>query len=232
MSSHTMIQLEAADGHRLEAYCARPTPSSTSPAAALVVVQELFGVNGHIRSLCDRFAAEGYLAIAPALYDRVETAAELPYGPDGVARGREIRKHIDDDTALMDVRAAAERACAEVGAAGKVGVIGYCWGGTLAWLAAARFRNIAAAVGYYGSGIAGYLNERPKVPLMLHFGLKDAHIPVSDVEKIKAAVADTPIYQYDAGHGFNCDDRASYDPASARLANERTREFLAKHLLK
>jgi len=218
------VKLAAQDGQQLGAYLARPVQP---PTAAVVVLQEVFGVNAHIRSLCDRYAAEGYLAIAPALYDRVEPGIELPYGPEGVARGREIRKLVPDATAMLDVEAAV-RHVAGLGI-GRIAVVGFCWGGTLAWLAAARL-PVVAAVAYYGSGIATYLHEPPKVPVMLHFGDKDAHIPLTDVQKIRAAFPQVPIHLYDATHGFNCDDRAAYHAPSAGRANDRTLQFLAEHL--
>lgn len=218
------MELTAADGHRFQAYCARP---AGAPRGAMVVVQEIFGVNAHIRSLCDRFAAEGYLALAPALYDRVERGVELAYGPEGVARGREVRQRVTDDMAMLDVAASVTCARAE---AGRVGVIGFCWGGTLAWLSACRLGKVSAAVAYYGTNIAGYVNEAPKVPVLLHFGEQDSHIPPAHVEKIRAAYPAIELHLYPAGHGFNCDDRAAYEPASARQAWERTLAFLAHHL--
>jgi carboxymethylenebutenolidase len=225
-----MIELEAADGHRSGAYLAMPRHSTPAPRAALVVLQEVFGVNGHIRSLCDRAAALGYLGLAPSLYDRVEPGVELAYGAEGVARGREIRTQVSDEIAMRDVAAAVEEARRRVVPGGKVGVIGYCWGGTLAWLAAARLPQVAAAVGYYGSGIAGHLAESPRVPVLLHFGARDAHIPLADVEKIRSTYPEVPIHVYDAGHGFNCDERPSYEPVSAIQAQARTTTFLARSL--
>jgi len=221
------LELQAADGHSLSAYCAQP---SDTPRAALVIVQEVFGVNGHIRNLCERWAAEGYLAIAPALYDRVARGVELAYGPDGVARGRDIRTQVSDEIALRDVEAAVDHAARALGDGIKVGVVGFCWGGTLAWLAATRLQKVAAAVAYYGTGIAGYVNEGPLMPVMLHFGAQDANIPPADVARIRAAHPELPAFIYEAGHGFSCDDRAAYDAPSAASALERTRAFLAQHL--
>lgn len=218
------VKLTAQDGQQLEAYVAQPARPAT---AAVVVLQEVFGVNAHIRSLCDRYAAEGYLAIAPALYDRVEPGIELPYGPEGVARGRQIREQVPDATAMLDVEAAVHH-LADLGLR-RVAVIGFCWGGTLAWLAAAHL-PVTAAVAYYGTGIAANVHEVPMVPVLLHFGEKDAHIPVTDVQKIRAAYPQVPIHVYDASHGFNCDDRAAYHAPSAGQANERTMQFLAQRL--
>lgn len=221
------IELTAADGHRLGAYCARPAHPAR---AGIVVLQEVFGVNAHIRSICDRLAALGYLAVAPALYDRTERDVQLAYGPDGVARGRAIRQQVDDETAMRDVAAAVEAVAAQVGPQGSVGVIGFCWGGTLAWLAAARLPRVDAAVAFYGTGIAAHVGEAPRAPVLLHFGRQDPNIPAADVARIRAASPQLPVHEYDAGHGFNCDDRAAYEPASARLAWERTTAFFAQQL--
>lgn len=221
------LELAAADGHRLGAYAAHP---AAAPQAGIVVLQEVFGVNAHIRSICDRLAALGYLAVAPALYDRAERDVQLAYGPEGVARGRAIRQQVNDEVAMRDVAAALDAVAAQCGPQGKVGVIGFCWGGTLAWLAAARLASVDAAVAFYGTGIAGYLAEAPRARVQLHFGRQDGNIPPADVAKIHAAFPAVPLHEYDAGHGFNCDDRAAYEPASAKLAWERTVRFFAERL--
>jgi carboxymethylenebutenolidase len=218
------LELTAGDGHRLQAYCARPR---LTPRGAMVVIQEIFGVNTHIRSVCERLAADGFLSIAPALYDRAERGIELAYGPEGVARGREMRQQVTDDMAMLDVAATVAWA---KGQGLKVGVIGFCWGGTLAWLSAARLAQVSAAVAYYGTNIAGYAHEAPKVPVLLHFGEEDQHIPMPHVEKIRAAHPAIETHLYPAGHGFNCEDRASFEPASARQAWDRTQAFLATHV--
>jgi carboxymethylenebutenolidase len=218
------LELTAGDGHRFQTYCARPR---LAPRGAVVVIQEIFGVNAHIRAVCDRFTADGFVAIAPSLYDRAERGVELAYGPEGVARGREVRQQVTDDMAMLDVAATVAWAR---GQGHKAGVIGFCWGGTLAWLAAARLAQVSAAVAYYGTNIAGYVQEAPKVPVLLHFGEQDQHIPPPHVEKIRAAHPAIDMHLYPAGHGFNCDERASYEPASARLAWERTQAFLAAHV--
>ncbi|WP_213764921.1 dienelactone hydrolase family protein [Caballeronia sp. dw_19] len=222
------IHLQADDGHAFQAWCAAP---DSPPRGAVVIVQEVFGVNQHIRQVCERFAGEGYLAVAPALYDRVERDCELPYGPEGVARGIAIRKQISDALALRDLAAAIayvgeQRGVAESG----VGVIGFCWGGTLAWLAATRLAGIDAAVCYYGTGIAGYVSEQPGVPVMLHFGEQDKNIPAADVELIESRHPDLEVFRYPAGHGFNCDDRPAYDAASASQAMARTLRLLSETL--
>lgn len=217
------MRLRAEDGHEFEAY----TAGAHSQKRALIIVQEIFGVNGHIRSVANDYANQGFYAIAPALFDRVQRNLELGYGPDDRKKGMQVATQVGMETALKDVAASLKYAQEKTG--GKVGVIGYCWGGTLAWLAATRLQP-AAAVGYYGGQIAKYAAEKPHCPVMLHFGKKDAHIPISDIEIIQKHNAGVPVYLYDAGHGFNCDQRESFDPASAALARERTLEFLRKNL--
>ena len=221
------VKLTAADGHTLDAYVAEP---AGEPRAALVVVQEIFGVNGHIRSVTDHFAAEGYLAIAPALFDRKERGVDLGYEGADMQKAMTLIPKTPEDMqhALTDVAAAVAYVQDEYRT--KVGVVGYCWGGTIAWLAAAEL-PITAAVGYYGGMIAKFLEDAPKVPIILHFGKKDDHIPMEDIEKIRAAYPEVPVYLYDdAGHGFNCSVRGSYDAPSAKEALERTLAFFAEHL--
>jgi carboxymethylenebutenolidase len=215
--------LTAADGHEFSAYVARPTGE---PLAALVVIQEIFGVNRHIRSVADGYAADGFLAVAPALFDRIERGLELGYEGEDHRRAMSLMPRLSPEKAMLDV-AAAMAFAADTGK--KVGVIGYCFGGTLAWVAAARLHP-AAAVGYYGGRIGNYVAEKPTAPVMLHFGKQDAHIPPQEVEKIHAAHPSVEIYWYDAGHGFNCDARASFEPTSAHLARQRSLDFLRKHL--
>ncbi len=216
------IELTAADGHRLGAYLARP---AGAPKAGLVVVQEIFGVNRHIRAVTEGFAADGYLAIAPALFDRRERGLELGYEAEDVARGRELKAATSWEEAAQDVAAAITA----VTDAGPVGVIGYCWGGSIAWLAACRL-PVAAAVGYYGGQIRELSGETPRCPVLLHFGAQDAAIPLEDVDEVRRLHPEVPIHLYPAGHGFNCDLRGSYHPESAALARERSLAFLAEHL--
>ncbi|MDJ0971305.1 MAG: dienelactone hydrolase family protein [Kiloniellales bacterium] len=216
------IELTAADGHRLGAYLARP---AGAPKAGLVVVQEIFGINRHIRAVTEGFAADGYLAIAPALFDRREHGLELGYEAEDVARGRELKAATSWEEAAQDVGAAIE-AAAE---AGPVGVVGYCWGGSIAWLAACRL-PVAAAVGYYGGQVRELSGETPRCPVLLHFGDQDAAIPLDDVDEVRRLHPEVPIHLYPAGHGFNCDLRGSYHAESAALARERSLAFLAEHL--
>ena len=216
-----MIELTAADGHRLQAYRAGPASAGKS----LVVIQEIFGINGHMRHVCDAFAAEGYAVVAPALFDRVGPGLELGYGADDVVRGRELRSKIGDEAVMHDVEAAA-------GALeGVRGIVGYCWGGTVAWWGATRSGSFKAAIGWYGGGIAVARTEPTRCPVQLHFGEKDAGIPLADVDAIREAQPGVEIFVYPgAQHGFGCSDRGSYQPAAAALAQERTLGFLAEHL--
>jgi carboxymethylenebutenolidase len=216
------IALTTGDGHALAAYIARPD----GPArAGLVVCQEIFGVNAHIRTVCDGFAGEGYLAIAPALFDRLERDVELGYGDGDAAHGRALRTALAWDDVMLDVGAAAE----EVRTGTGVGVIGYCWGGSVAWLTACRL-EVAAAVSYYGGQVHEHRAETPGCPVQFHFGNKDPIIPNDHVEEIAALHPDIPLFTYDAGHGFDCTPRPDYDPKAAALARQRTLAFLSEHL--
>jgi carboxymethylenebutenolidase len=217
------VTLKTADGHELSAYVARP---DGEPKAGLVVVQEIFGVNRHIRSVADGYAKGGFLAVAPALFDRIERGVELAYEGADMQKAMSFIPKLDAEKSLADVAAAAAFAAGATGK--KVGVIGYCYGGTIAWLAAARLG--LPAVGYYGGQIARFAAEKPCVPVLLHFGRLDAHIPPEEVEKIHAANPEVEIHWYDAGHGFNCDARGSYNKESAQLARERSLSFLKKQL--
>jgi carboxymethylenebutenolidase len=217
------IDLTPADGVKIAGYRADP---AGRPRGGLVVVQEIFGVNSHIRAVCDGFAADGYLAVAPALFDRQERNVDLGYTDADVARGRDIRGGAKTDLALADI--AAARAVAAT--AGRVGVIGYCWGGLLAWLAAARVSGFSCAIAYYGGGMPDAASERPKVPVLAHFGEQDGHIPVAGVKALAAAHPEMGVHFYPAGHGFNCDQRGSYHAESAKLARERTLAFLREHV--
>jgi carboxymethylenebutenolidase len=219
-----MIELKTKDGQTISAYRAEP---AGKPRGGLVVLQEIWGVNSHIRNVADGYAAEGFLVIAPALFDRVERGVTMDeYTQETMQKGFGYMQKVDADKALIDIRAAVEAASA----GGKVGVVGFCFGGRMAWLTASRVDGVAASVPYYGGGVPGLASEKPRVPVMLHFGELDQHIPVSSVEEFKKAHPTLPVHLYAADHGFNCDQRASWDAAAAKLARERTLEFLHKHV--
>ena len=221
------FSLTAADNFKLGAYRAEP---SGPPKGGIVVVQEIFGVNHHIRAVCDRFAAEGYSAVAPAIFDRQHPNFESGYSPDEIANARKFVANPDWAAMMKDVQAAID----DAKKSGPTGIIGYCLGGSIAFLAAARLGGLSAAIGYYGGQIAKNADEKPKVPTQLHFGEKDASIPMSDVEMIKQKRGgDCEIFVYpNAQHGFFCDERGSYDEASAKLAWQRSLAFLQQHLEK
>ena len=210
------VDLTASDAHRLGAYLAEP---ARRPRGGIVVIQEIFGVTQHIRDVADQYAAAGYLSIAPALFDRVEAGVDVAY--NDVQRAMTYAKAMQTDKVMLDLQSAIER----IAVAGRTGVVGYCWGGTMAYIAAARL-NIAAAVAYYGGGIDSHLGEKPRVPVMFHYGEHDTHIPATSIDKVKAAYPQGTYHLYPAGHGFNCTHRASYEPTCAGLAFDRSLEFL------
>lgn len=219
------ITLATADGTELSAHLAEP---AGEPLGAVVVIQEIFGVNDHIRSVADGYASRGYLAIAPALFDRVRPGVELGYDQEGIDVGRDIAFGMD----MADVMAGVEAAVDAVSHAGKVGIVGYCWGGSICYVASARLADkLSAASGYYGGQIMPYLEEEPTVPLVLHFGELDAGIPLENVEAIAERWGHVDVHVYDgAGHGFNCDARGSYDEGAAAVALDRTMAHFATHL--
>jgi len=217
------LRLATDDGHNLHAYRAGPEDA----ARGLVVVQEIFGVNRHMRRVCDAFAAEGYAVVCPALFDRVERGIELGYGPDDVARGRELRGKVAPEQTLADITGAAHA----LPASAKRGIVGYCWGGTVAWWGATRTGLFAAAVAWYGGGIAAAKDETPRCPVQLHFGEVDKSIPLADVEAIRAAQPGVEVFVYSgAGHGFGCEERGDYRASDAEVAQERTLAFFGRHL--
>jgi carboxymethylenebutenolidase len=220
------IKLTASDNFQLGGYRADPT---TRPRAAVVVIQEIFGVNHHIRAVCDRLAAEGCVAIAPAIFDRVERNFQSGYSPDEVAVARKFVANPDWAAMLRDTQAAIDA----VKDIGPVGIIGFCLGGSIAYAAATKLSGLSAAIGYYGGAIVRFADDRPKVPTQLHFGGNDTGIPPGDVETIRAKRPEVEIYIYPgAQHGFHCDERASYDKASADIAWPRSLAFFARHLRK
>jgi carboxymethylenebutenolidase len=229
------VKLTASDGHELSAYVAHP---ATAPIGALVVIQEIFGVNEHIRSVADGYAKDGFLVIAPALFDRFEKGVELKYDGSDMQKAFELYGKLKPELALKDVAAAFHHVKDE----GKaVGVIGYCYGGFMSWLSATRGETEkmqpACAVGYYAGGIGNVATEEPSCPVMLHFGANDSHIGPEQIEAVRAAHGshdegdEVKIFVYDgAEHGFNCDMRGSYNPEAAKLARERSLEFLKANI--
>jgi carboxymethylenebutenolidase len=214
--------LMARDGHEFRAWLAAPKGPSKG---AIVVLQEIFGVNPHIRAVTDSFAAEGYVAIAPSLFDRVRMGIEMGYSDKEMQEGRGYVMQLKQDQTLKDISAAI----AVTKHAGRVGVVGYCWGGRMAYLSACEL-PISCSVAYYGGGIAQMLDKKPKVPVMYHFGERDKHITLDDVAKIKAAHPEGTYYIYPADHGFNCDQRGSFDAESAALARKRTLAFFSRYV--
>jgi carboxymethylenebutenolidase len=217
------IELKPEGAGPIRAWRADP---SGKPRGGVVVIQEIFGVNSHIRSVTDKFAAEGYLAVAPAIFEHVEPNFEVGYDAASRERGIAIMNKVDHEQILRDAAAAIQ--VAKEG--GKVGIVGFCLGGTVAWAAAGQLSGLSAAVGYYGGGIIGRKDLKPKVPTLLHFGDKDAHIPIPGVKEVATAHPDVEVHIYPADHGFNCDQRDSYDAPSAALAWTRSLEFLKKHI--
>ncbi len=221
MSEFTTLM--ARDGHEFNAWLAAP---AGKPRGAVVIIQEIFGVNAHIRAVTDSYAAEGYVAIAPALFDRVRKGIELGYTPDAMKEGFGYVQQLRPEKTLLDLAASI----AVVKHAGRVGVVGFCWGGRMAYVSACEL-PIACAVAYYGGGIVQQLGKTPNCPVLYHFGGKDTHIPASDIEQIRAADHRGTFHIYpDADHGFNCDMRGSFNAAAAQLARQRTLAFLAQHL--
>jgi carboxymethylenebutenolidase len=217
------IILTASDGFKLGAWRADP---AGPPRGGIVVIQEIMGVNHHIRAMTDLYAAQGYLALAPALFDRAEPNYDSGYDGPSIQRGMGIAGKLDRAKMLLDATAAIDY----VRSAGKVGIVGYCMGGTVAYLAACRLPGLSAASCYYGGGVLAAKDESPRVPTILHFGSKDAHIPVAGVKEFEALHPDLPVYVYDADHGFNCDERGSYDAPSAALARQRSFDFFKREI--
>ena len=210
------ITLTASDGHKLGAYLCE---AEGECKGSVIVAQEIFGVNVHIRDVAERYAALGYKTIAPALYDRQERDFETGYEPDDIARGRDFKAGANEN--LNGVMADMDAAYAAVSDMGKVAVTGFCWGGFVVWLAACRM-NIQAASGYYGGGIIDFIDEKPKCPTILHFGERDHSISLDDVDVIANSHPDVAVNIYEADHGFHCDMRGSFDPRAANIAGMRT----------
>ena len=222
--------LKAADGFSVPAYVAQP---AGKPRGAVVVLQEIFGVNSHIRAVADRFAAEGYLAVAPATFERVQAGVELGYLDADMSAGSGLKTAVSalpGAGVLQDIQAAIDHAAQASG--GKVGIVGFCWGGLLTWQAACTLEGLAAAVPYYGGGITATaeIARQPQCPVMAHFGDQDHWIPMEGIQAFSKAHPEVEVHVYPASHGFNCDQRGSYNEAAARLAHERTLAFFAARL--
>tara|TARA_X000000368_G_scaffold380159_1_gene335780 strand:- start:1962 stop:2636 length:675 start_codon:yes stop_codon:yes gene_type:complete len=221
-----MTTVTATDGHQFDVYLKQP--SMDIPKGLVVVVQEIFGVNDHIRSVVDRYAELGYIAVAPSLFDRIKKNVELNYDEEGIEVGRKIAfEDLSMDQVMMDIEATID-----LPYPGEVGIVGYCWGGSICYVAAARLSDkISAASGYYGGQIMPHLEEEPKAPLMLHFGAEDTGIPLENVHAIAERWPQINVHVYEnSGHGFNCDARGSYEESSAELALERTLQHFAQHV--
>jgi len=218
------IKLKSADGFEFDAWEAKPQGDCRG---AVVVIQEVFGVNSHIRSVADGYAADGFYTVAPAIFDRVEPGIELGYEGADLERGIDLAfGKLEMAQTLADVQAAIDHAAQY----GKVGIVGYCFGGLLTWLAACQLQNLAAASSYYGGGVPDQANLDPQCPIILHFGERDAHIPMDSVNRFIDRHPKLAVFTYDADHGFNCDQRASYDARAAAQARERTLEFFVRNL--
>ena len=222
------IDLTAKDGFTFPAYVAEP---AGKPKGAVVVVQEIFGVNSHIRAVADGYAADGYLAIAPATFHRAKQGVELGYAEDDMKAGAALKAAVEGLPApgvLQDLQAAVDH----VSKAGKVGIVGYCYGGLLTWRSACALDGLSAAAPYYGGGMTtpDEIARHPKVPVMCHFGDKDKHISVESVRAFEKAHPEVEVHLYAADHGFNCDQRASYNASAAKTARERTLDFFQHHL--
>lgn len=215
------IQIPTQGMHCIGAWLARPV---AAPTGGVVVVQEIFGVNAHIRRVVERFAEHGFTAIAPAVFDHVEADVELDYDEAGVQRGRALAAETGFERAVAAVASAAEA----IASAGRVAAVGFCWGGTVAFLANTRLG--LPAVSYYGGRTVPFLHEHPQAPLLLHFGERDPIIPPEHLAEHRKALPEAEIHVYPAGHGFNCDQRGDYDADSARLAEQRSIEFLRRVL--
>jgi carboxymethylenebutenolidase len=224
------ISLQAADGFSVPAYVAQP---QGKPRGAIVVVQEIFGVNSHIRSVADRFAVEGYLAVAPSTFERVKPGVELGYTEADMNAGFALKTAVDalpGAGVLQDIQAAIDHAAQAGG--GKVGIVGFCWGGLLTWRAACLLKGLSAAVVYYGGGITAEdeIARQPQCPVLAHFGDQDHWIPMEGIQVFGKAHPEVEVHVYPANHGFNCDQRGSYNEAAANLARARSLAFFADKL--
>ena len=217
-----LIEITAKDNHRFSAYISQP---SRKPKAGIVIIQEIFGVNTHIKEVTDLYASKGYLCIAPSLFDRIEKNVTLNYDENGISKGRNLKELCDKD-ALKDI----EASISVVSSAGKVAVIGYCWGGSLSWRIGCESSNLSASICYYGGDIPKLKDLEPKCKVLTHFGELDKGIPINDVKIFEETRPDVLTYTYPADHGFNCDHRSQYNKTCANIAFERTLKFLEQNL--
>ena len=225
-----LVQLKAADGTHIPAYEARP---AGKPRGAMVVLQEIFGVNSHIREVADWYAAQGYLAVAPATFHRVKPDVQLGYTEADMNEGFGYKTAVEalpEPGVMQDIQAAIDHAHQASG--GKVGVVGYCWGGLLTWRSACLLNGLSAAVPYYGGGVTTQEEtaRHPQVPVLAHFAEEDRWIPMDTVHAFAKAHPEVTLHTYAAHHGFNCDHRGAWHEPSAQLAKERTLAFLAQHI--
>lgn len=219
-----IIEVTAADGHTLAAYCAVP---EGTPRGALIVAPELFSITPHIRGVADAYAADGYLAIAPWFYDRIERGTSFAYTPEGLDAARVLLKQLDFDKVMLDIAAVVQYGRN----AGKVGIVGYCSGGTAAWMAAAKVDHLSCAISYYGGSIPSKVDLQPRVPVLLHWGEVDHTVSMESVRAVEKAHPDVTSMVWPTGHGFNCDQREHhYHPESARLARIESLAFLRRHV--
>lgn len=217
------IQLTAADGFGFSAYVAHP---AGEPRGRLLILPEIFGVNSHIRSVTDRYAAHGYLAIAPGMFDRAQPGLDLGYSDDDVRIGQNLMRQLNWKDALLDLDATASWG----GNVGKTAIVGYCWGGTAAWVAASKATGVDCAVSYYGNAITTVMDATPRIPMMLHWGERDHLISLDQIRSIESSAPAVVSWTYATGHGFNCDQRSLYHPEFAKLAERRTLAFLDEHM--
>jgi len=217
-----MLNLTAADGHQFTAFEA----GNVNAPRGLIVVQEIFGVNAHMRSVSERLASFGYRVLCPAFFDRTERGVELGYTPEDIKKGLALRAQIPESAVQQDIETAAAALDGK-----PVGIIGYCWGGSLAWLGATKTHSFKAAIGWYGGGIAAARDLKPNCPVQLHFGEADHGISMSDVAAIKKAQPEVQVFTYPgAEHGFGCEERPSFSPKDNELAELRSLAFFAEHL--
>ena len=217
------IRATASDGHEFDIYLAQ---SQGTPRGGIVLVQEIFGVNKHIKSVAEKFSSNGYLVGAPSLFDRVKPDIQLGYSTEDVIRGKELKENLGNESPLIDIAATLSI----LRSAGNVAIVGYCWGGMLAWLSACQVDGFNAAVSYYGGGVGQLTAMQPNCPCIFHFGEQDHSIPITEINSLKQAHPNCPIYIYPAGHGFNCEQRDSFHLTSSKIAFERTIQHIDKYI--